>query len=808
MNRLLSALFLCMFAGTVLARTVTFNPRVDVLSVDNPYVIEKEGVKLTMSGAASLFAYYVMFPGSTCTITAQESVITSVQMDCPVSSTDQQYSPVYLTADVGNYVANNNDGLWTGNEASIVFTAPNKQVRIAQITVTINGDSLSAPHILPSDEGDIYDELEVSMWCTTDNASIRYTLDGTNPTPNSKKYTSPFILRKTTTVKAITVRGGQVSDVVLRTYTFIDRTGGLGEAAISPIGTTLTLHHDMTVLATDQEFVFVKDKTGYAAFLLPESGLHQGDIISGGNVTATVAEHQDYSLPALENVSNYRNIIGYEELEAEEISIPQIDTRHLGHFVVLRQVVWRGGKTLVDQDGNTCTIYQNFYFPMVIDDDPPVPTDEYAIVVAPGVVFLTDKPDRKGLGTDYSQVADGKQFTINFTPTVLYQHDSYTFARDFTGYGLLYGELPPMCPGDVMNTSSYSVTKATVDGEVRFDAPKITSSPIQNVEIEPELITIQDVNHDFWAHYVVMNDVKVSDINNRNFVLTDATGDACKGYNLFDQPLSSGHYDELTGIVHSYTDDAGEVHYRLLPILPQDTVEVRTISELYELPGNVVARFVQPLRAIYQWGMLMYVRDADGVDEMVSGSINGTFSNGDLIDNVLCHWTKSARIPLIFPVGDWSPIDHGAPVQPHVVNVAQARDMTHHYVQLNNLTFVNQSYNMLYKMGDKYGNELEIYNNYGIDMSAMVKGSQYDVKGFIFNVFNDRPLLHVTEIKNHVQLTGDLNDDGEVTIADVNAIVKAILLNSQDITMDVNNDGELNIADVNAVVHAILSLYD
>ena len=54
MNRLLSALFLCMFAGTVLARTVTFNPRVDVLSVDNPYVIEKEGVKLTMSGAALL----------------------------------------------------------------------------------------------------------------------------------------------------------------------------------------------------------------------------------------------------------------------------------------------------------------------------------------------------------------------------------------------------------------------------------------------------------------------------------------------------------------------------------------------------------------------------------------------------------------------------------------------------------------------------------------------------------------------------------------------------------------------------------
>ena len=232
---------------------------------------------------------------------------------------------------------------------------------------------------------------------------------------------------------------------------------------------------------------------------------------------------------------------------------------------------------------------------------------------------------------------------------------------------------------------------------------------------------------------------------------------------------------------------------------------MRTISELYELPGNVVARFVQPLRAIYQWGKLMYVRDADGVDEMVSGSINGTFSNGDLIDNVLCHWTKSAGIPLIFPMGDWTPGSHGAPLQPHVVNVAQARDMTHHYVQLNNLTFVNQSYNVLYKMRDKYGNELEIYNNYGIDISMLVRMKQYDIKGFIFNVNSGTPLLHVTEIKDHVQLTGDLNDDGEVTIADVNAVVKSILLNSQDITMDVNNDGEVNIADVNTVIQAILS---
>ncbi|MBR5170293.1 MAG: GH32 C-terminal domain-containing protein [Muribaculaceae bacterium] len=54
-------------------------------------------------------------------------------------------------------------------------------------------------------------------------------------------------------------------------------------------------------------------------------------------------------------------------------------------------------------------------------------------------------------------------------------------------------------------------------------------------------------------------------------------------------------------------------------------------------------------------------------------------------------------------------------------------------------------------------------------------------------------------------VVGDVNGDGEVNIADVNAIIDIILSSSSSSTADVNGDGEINIADVNAEIDIILS---
>ena len=51
---------------------------------------------------------------------------------------------------------------------------------------------------------------------------------------------------------------------------------------------------------------------------------------------------------------------------------------------------------------------------------------------------------------------------------------------------------------------------------------------------------------------------------------------------------------------------------------------------------------------------------------------------------------------------------------------------------------------------------------------------------------------------------GDVNGDGEVTIADVNAVIDVIMGDDDNPAADVNNDGEVNIADINTVIDIIL----
>ena len=73
-----------------------------------------------------------------------------------------------------------------------------------------------------------------------------------------------------------------------------------------------------------------------------------------------------------------------------------------------------------------------------------------------------------------------------------------------------------------------------------------------------------------------------------------------------------------------------------------------------------------------------------------------------------------------------------------------------------------------------------------------------------------RPTMCVPAIRSFVYreyVPGDVNGDGEVNIADVNAIIGYILGANVPFhpRLDVNSDGEVNIADINAVITLILS---
>lgn len=55
-------------------------------------------------------------------------------------------------------------------------------------------------------------------------------------------------------------------------------------------------------------------------------------------------------------------------------------------------------------------------------------------------------------------------------------------------------------------------------------------------------------------------------------------------------------------------------------------------------------------------------------------------------------------------------------------------------------------------------------------------------------------------------MKGDINGDGAVDIADVNAVINLILTSGYAAAGDINDDGTVDIADVNAIINIILKV--
>ena len=89
---------------------------------------------------------------------------------------------------------------------------------------------------------------------------------------------------------------------------------------------------------------------------------------------------------------------------------------------------------------------------------------------------------------------------------------------------------------------------------------------------------------------------------------------------------------------------------------------------------------------------------------------------------------------------------------------------------------------------------------YYITYNAVTTGGQYSLK------IPGMELIYASMPPDeHQPAVGDVNLDGEINIADVNAVIDLILTGHQNKVGDVNGDGEVNIADVNALIALILS---
>ncbi|MBQ7532313.1 MAG: chitobiase/beta-hexosaminidase C-terminal domain-containing protein, partial [Bacteroidales bacterium] len=177
-----------------------------------------------------------------------EKTIAEINTDGAGDNMLQSTRVQIVNATIGTINTNNNTPLTQGENTLNIYKVPaldnisegdavdvigvigcfnNPQIRVAYASdVTIHEtpvQTVATPTFTP--EGGEYTESQtVTIACTTEGATIYYTLDGTNPTTNSTAYTTAITISETTTVKAFAVKAG-MNDSNIATATYTIETG-------------------------------------------------------------------------------------------------------------------------------------------------------------------------------------------------------------------------------------------------------------------------------------------------------------------------------------------------------------------------------------------------------------------------------------------------------------------------------------------------------------------------------------------------------------------------------------------------------
>lgn len=93
----------------------------------------------------------------------------------------------------------------------IVYTQNNRKIKL-NWRIAPEPNIVATPVI--SNPTDIIGGAQITLTCTTSGAIIYYTTNGSNPTTSSTKYTKPFTLTSTKTVKAIAVKSGMSNSAI------------------------------------------------------------------------------------------------------------------------------------------------------------------------------------------------------------------------------------------------------------------------------------------------------------------------------------------------------------------------------------------------------------------------------------------------------------------------------------------------------------------------------------------------------------------------------------------------------------------
>lgn len=224
-------------------------------------------------------------------IPANGAVIKSIAFTYGASNSK---SLLYEGADLAN-------NTWTGSSnKSVAFaisgTSGHARVKVIAVTYSIQagGETVATPTFTPASGTTFEGTQEVTITTATEDATIYYTTDGSDPATDgtSATYDRPFTVSETTTVKAVAVKDDmEPSAVATATYTKLEALEGIAALKTEITATggdvifTLT---NAVVTAVNGSTVCIEDAEAAITLYIRNHGLTVGQVINGkvsGNAT-------------------------------------------------------------------------------------------------------------------------------------------------------------------------------------------------------------------------------------------------------------------------------------------------------------------------------------------------------------------------------------------------------------------------------------------------------------------------------------------------------------------------------------------
>jgi uncharacterized repeat protein (TIGR02543 family) len=497
-----------------------------------------------------------------------------------------------------------------------VTSAANLQIKNIKIYFG-EAAAVDAPTI--SGETSFVGSTEVTI--TAEGAdAIYYTLDGTDPTTSSTKYTEGFTLDATKTVKAIAVKGSDVSAVAEKTFTKVEALESLAALLDATTSTETAFNvviSDWVVTGVSGSRAWIADAANEKGILLYKSGHNfvAGNKLNGVVLGTKTKLYQGY--PELTTLlSSDVTVTAAEAITPRTTTIAALTSgynKEQGTVVKLENLTYTASTTSFSDGANTIKLNTQLYNPAMVDGA------EYTII---GIVRYDDNaaisimprsvddveqtgeaslPEVTGLAALKAE-ATGSSYLLNLTDAVVTLVDgNNAFIEDATAGALIYYNGHELAAGDKLN-GKYEVTTATYQG--KFEITAMTAqegaNKVADAEIPVTTLTIAELDANFAANE--SKRIKIVGVD-----VTDAIGNNDRNGQISDGTNTFALYAGKNGIAAAENDNVDIIGY---PTFYNDAHQFNVWAQTdITVNEKVTVRFFAPS----SWENV-YVNTWDGTD--------------------------------------------------------------------------------------------------------------------------------------------------------------------------------------------------